>query len=895
MSLTSGQLDATQRRTLQGVVYALSGALKSRVSAIPDGAFYWSTSFVPLGSGPTSGHEYEPFLTLPARIQEEVSYQPGEPPPLHPIPLTFRNLPYRHKESLVAALVDDDYAWEGTEASLWVAYLRPGQTVSDLSSSDWIPQRLRGQFGAPKDIRPDGFTIPLHSRDVKRRGKLNLRRATSGDFPNIDPADDGRVIPLMVGSHPGWVKALRTDAGLYGFSKSAPAGAGTFYLTSPFVKSRWDAAVGNTFFIGDTSVTVTLEDVTATAENILIFNIQGASGLPINLPDGKLVQERKSEYRFTLTNHPMQIISNNIDTAFLDTRGNVIPPPANSPTSLELVADTKALSGYRTDVVFTEPDQPPVLQPNLASSGTVSITQENVTQQPEFSTPSTNLSTKLNYPSDSEGSIGVSHEFAADGNENTGASMQPGESVTLLFNGAPGSFSNDETINSVIHIVVQGQVDITAGSYTKDLNLLGKGQFRFQLPNAEDFDQHITVTASLDGNGAVLYEAWWEHDLSQSIEINRQTDVAINVDIASDIGSQAEMEPVDGVVFNVSQAFLADFFGGGASGVNPWAYDKEVFFSEYWKKTNRATPAAVFADLQRWLLEDGSADYSRYINSGVYNTARRRWRLLGVSGLGFAITKPITWEEMEASLAAQTRCHAFYGPEGHELVVMETDDTLETSSVELEFRLPGVPEPNASQSASGPMMIRGNTSDVENTVLVHWERKWLEDSANEVGSLYQRSIEVSNSDSVTAFGERRRVQGPRAWWGWGLRKEAHGVPGVVSGIAQFYADRFAFGVTRFTFETGHVAAKLGKMSLIRVVFAAAEGVYRNVPCVVESISRSPINGEQYTITARTVGQPRKGLTFALTWDDLFTDATDKWHTRITGRLDRWVQYWAVQG
>jgi hypothetical protein len=113
---------------------------------------------------------------------------------------------------------------------------------------------------------------------------------------------------------------------------------------------------------------------------------------------------------------------------------------------------------------------------------------------------------------------------------------------------------------------------------------------------------------------------------------------------------------------------------------------------------------------------------------------------------------------------------------------------------------------------------------------------------------------------------------------------------MVSGVAQFMADRFAFAQTRFRFRTAWIAHGLDRGSLVRVAYRVGDGLYRNVRCEVEDIGVVPTAADQVDLVCRAVAEPKRGFVAAFTWSDVFA-VDDGWSTRITSTIDRWEQYW----
>lgn len=121
--------------------------------------------------------------------------------------------------------------------------------------------------------------------------------------------------------------------------------------------------------------------------------------------------------------------------------------------------------------------------------------------------------------------------------------------------------------------------------------------------------------------------------------------------------------------------------------------------------------------------------------------------------------------------------------------------------------------------------------------------------------------------------------------------EAH-----AAAIAQFLADRYAAGATRFTFDTGGEVVGVQQGDIVRVTYATAANppVYRNSMCEVELVKQIPNSANRYTLTCRSIGTPQRGLTTSYVWVDLFILDSDSWADRIGNDYDRWEQHFGAQ-
>lgn len=898
LTISSGQTDATQRRTLHGAVYLLSGVLQSRVSGQAAAPVRWAnTTF----SGGPDGGLWEDYLALPATVETELAFRPGDVPPLHPINIPIRNRAFQNSPTILAAIVDEAYAWEGMEATLYVGYLAPGQTAGDLAAGDWTAVRSRGQLGSPRDIGQDAFTLPLLSRDTIRRQSLRFRVAEVSDFPNLDPGDAGRVIPVVYGAPDTYYRAVRTDAGLYGFSISGMV-SGTTIVD---IRSEFDftTASGDTFYLHRQDKTVTLSTIQDFRQNVkqtADFRLTLSSPIDYSVPAGALMQEKKTTYTFVMANHkriPRLGDSLPVDTVFALERldGSVveISSDKNTQWSSAGVADTKAMYGDRAEVSMLDAgERLPAIIPRLDLPSNAVDDNIAVTTQPDFSTTEEVEATKVNIPNGPGGS-----SAAFDGNENTSANIPSGTSVNFTFPSITGgTFTNGDTDRSILVFTSEGTIQWTdAGAVSYITTSGAKGSYRVVAPSEQSFNQ--TVRAIAQSTGVEVYELEWEHELSTTIDITRDTDAVVGGAVTSDF---------DGFILEPIRALLikAGCFGDTAIGGvdhlrSPW---QETDTDENDIKVAR--PTTVFATLQRQLLEGAinqagsvaDADYAPFIDVPAYDAANARYIANDIR-FNFVIDKPITWPELEAQLALQARSHAFYGPQGHQLIYIEDDSDLLGITPAAEFFLPGTPDPNAAQSAGTPLMERTSTADVVNTSRVYYQRNNLQDRTRELQDAFRSFLQESNADSLAVYGNRYDAESDLGLWAVSphvaVGSSAYTASGHASLIAQARADRLAFARTRFAFETGAVAYGLTAGDLVRVAFAVDRNVFRNVICECESVQASPINAERRLIVARSVAVPQIGLTANFTWADLFTSTSDQWTTRIDTGVT-WAQLWGVQ-
>lgn len=902
-TLTSGTRDAAHRRDVYGVVYALTGTLKSTVSGIPNATFYWSSKELVSG-GPIGTYSggWEPYISVPKNIDAELPLKIGDVPPLHMVNILVKNLPFRHSESLVTAITDGDWAWEGTEATLYAAYQKKDQAPEEIPSGDWFPVRKRGQFSGPQDVGLPGFTLPFASREIVRRQSVKVREVTSGDFPSADPREYGKVLAVAYGMPDTWIRARRTDAGVFCLTTDTVlSGQQNWVRTANDAGFDMNDLTGKQVYLHRQDIVYTVDHTTidygSTQHNATLVMTETITH---NIPHGALVQEKKTEYRFAALN--VQVTGSDriagIGFELLD--GRVVPLSAGRK---EVELDTNGggpigdangyqASGnkYRTDLVFFDSlEEIPALIPRKdLPSDSVDVIQQptySTTQQPVFSTEQQIEATKDNYPT------GPAFASAAyDGNDGTGYSVPssgggPNNSVTFTFPSVPGAnFDNGDTIKSTLHFISQGIFQVTDAGIVSYIttSTSTKGQYKIELVPGEEFNQSVRFIEQ--GGGGIVYEIWWTHELQKIITVDRDADViGSNTDVvlASSAETGYDMVPIAAVVFRYN--------GYNAGG--PVTY-------------YGFRPAQVFRDIQErylgepwawgpdgdWWDQDAYEDCDQRHEDTAWHT-------------DFVIDKQFTWSELEADLAKASRCYAFYGGNGHAIKFAEDASTMDEVEPYAEFRLPGTPNPNVAQTPGSPIMERTSLADLVNVVRLYYDRNNLVPRTADFEDRYAGFAEGRNEESIALHGEKRNPNGfIQAWplanaYDWDVDvSEANPYYGWTGArqaqiLAQFYADRAALGTTRFTFDTNGEVVGVGRGDIVRVVFAPTANVYRNVLCEVESVKIAPLNAHRYTITCRSIGTPQKGLTSALIWTDLFTADGDTWAERITGVYDRWDQYW----
>jgi hypothetical protein len=500
-----------------------------------------------------------------------------------------------------------------------------------------------------------------------------------------------------------------------------------------------------------------------------------------------------------------------------------------------------------------------------------------VTQQPDFSTSETLEAAKSNYPT------GPGFASAAfDGNDQTGYSVAGDGSVTFTFPSVTGgNFVDSDTTRSVLKFTSQGIFQVTDGGVTEFLAATGpnKGSYTLNLGSPEDFNQDVKFIAG--PAGGIVFEVWWEHELSTTIDLTRDDDTEVSTSPVTLTSSSAvgyEMIPIKGLVARYDAA----------------SSNADV----------KALPDEVFQDLQERFLGEPRGDIasSTWYNAASYAAAQARYNDLTIA-LHFVVDRLISWPELEAQVAKACRTYAFYGPEGHTIKFIEDATTLEGVTPAAEFLLPGVPNPNVVQAPGAPLMQRTSLTEMVNTVRVYHTRNWLLPRATDLEERYDSWVEASNAESVALHGVKQDMAGAvlawplakgssyfnnnsAAWVAWDGNQQ-------VQQLAQFMADRTALGHTRFAFETNGEVVGVERGDIVRVSYATATNVYRNVLCEVESVRAVPMNAHKHGLVCRTISTPRKGLTEALVWTDLYTSTADTWADRITSTYDRWDQYFGV--
>lgn len=892
LDITADQGFATQRANLNGVVYLLSGQLKGR-GATPDTDFYWSTR-----GGTALGQSFSKMILAPRSVSRSAPFTRGDraSSPVVSIPVT--NLPIRGDIYVVESVVDDNFGWENTKATLRVGYLKPGQVMSDLADADWTSLVLDGFFGAPQELNSDGLNVVLYNRGAKRNQVVRQRvvgahSPTSLSSTGLDKRDVGTPFPIVVGRPDTWFRPPTTQTQVRGFTVSGYSAGDTAIqihpLTSGFSMMKSGGAINVTRVMvhNRTPLYQTTTDfadvVFDEVNNLLTFEL--LSGLSNDVPRGAYVQEFGGVNGFQWALAEYKLLSTpdlggSVGFRFGDGRV-VTADPVRWPFEISVLnggGDHISELGNRETFLklpkgsTSNPNIPVFFDPNDPNSVAV-------TEQPVFGTTNKErMTSKINYGT---GGTGANNANARDGNANTAVLVNPANVITITFNSPPAPFANDDTTTSTLHFICDtGVVDFkdSTGSITFGSSTGAAGTYRFTQPTPRDFNETIRMSAAGAGN---VQEVWWEHDLEADITLTRDTDVSVGTGVSGEVG---EVMQYAEVVFRMppdmrgthllEQVVDAD----GSDIVSPWR-DTETARGATQQPISR--PAAVLAGLQSHLL--GIDGRLNTINQASYDSADQRHEDEGIRW-NFVLLEPIkSWSELEAMLADQTRTDFYYGPSGHEMVFREPLSIVEAETVLQAFVLPGLPGANTF-TGSGPTIERTPVSDIINTVMVDYSPDY---SLSRTSPTWQGTIEVADDDSVTLFGEQVDPQGRFGFWAHSADpgNSKYDVNTSVSGIARSIAERHAFSNLRFSFGTAWVAHGLDRGSIVTVDFLAAKNSPRRARCEVEQIFTHPQNDERVDLVCRAVA-PIEDISEAFVWTDRF-DLAETWVDEF-GVGQRWL-------
>lgn len=970
--ISPDQTNATQRHDLEGAVYVLSGTLKGRRAGVADQAFRWSTLTF---SGAAIG-QVEAYIGPPATITRSQKFLPGEGGDMPAIRVPIRNLPFASGASLLTLIDDGVYAWEDSEASLRVAYLRPGQVASGLTAADFAFLIQDGFLGPPEEIDLDGFQVPLYSRGAMRnRAFRQPINNLAGDVLNalsgaMLKRDLGAIIPMVVGRPNTWYRPPTWESGVRGLTISAHSAGDkivTFSLETEGGTRFTDAVTGQrltqlygtgviTLFgspiSGDVLFIHRQQPVYQIVPSGVVWNVssgivqvQLVSGLAADVPKGALVIEdvryrralslngfHNFAYSWIIAGHPMfdsaneiGMLSGNVGWLFPDGSVKVADPnvwrfelrqqaisgnsvqgfpnshfPDGTPNSwtvqlleLRFGIDTgvgsHAADQFRDDV-GTHPSTTPPVFFDTDFDATI------VKQQPAFT--STQTLTKINYPT---GGTGTNNALIRDGAVETGITLADSEVVTVTFNDAPAPFANGDTIESHLFIWAEGALLITdASGGTTFATIAQQGSvvlYRFTQSTPRAFNATIRMVGQ--AGGATIAEVWWEHTLSAAVQNTRTADVLIggSSNPASGVVLGAPLEQAE-LVIRVNTGNGNDQLGrtyatraSGASLIGRFRVNDTTDPQFDITDPNWITfPPPVLLALQSYYLGPRFGSFLD-VNSGSYQTAQERYTADNTR-LGFVLNRKLeSWSDLEQQFGLQTRSHVYYGPSGHEIVYQESASGFSASGVIQEFRLPGVPGANCMKASQRSLLERTRVDEIVNQALILWDEEL-------VFRAFQKSTSARNQESINLFGTRDDPRGRLEFWAHAPFPENSGytAEGVVSGIADFYAGRGAFSLTRFSIATAWVAHGVERGSPVRVVYQVAidqddDVAFRNVTCEVEEIRIEPGANEGFFLTLRATETPARGLP-AFTWIDRFDDESDLWTDEIAFN-DLWRDRWSI--
>ncbi len=922
--LTTAEQDlATGRHDLQGVVYMLSGTLPGRADGVSDATFRWATRTFSGALG-----NFEAYISPPANVLRGQLFLPGEGNMDPGTRIPVRNLEFLGNVSLLAAIDDGVYAWENSTADLRVGYLKPDQSPEDLAAADWTFLVKGGFFGAPDDLEVDGFTLVLYTRAAKRNQQFKQPLTpTSGEVLACDRKYLGVPQPLVIGAPDSWYKLPVMDCGIRGFTVSGydvgdtvvqfrriTEGTDRPDWVDTFIPGVSDKVIGGTlvsgaiFFIHRQLPLYQCDGATTTyEENGELVTLSLTSGLAADVPRGSFVQEhiknRRRQgptppYKWWAAGHPLsqgRLTGANPFTAQQDDlRDNVGWLMADGTIR---IADPSRyqtyMKGYKTtalqlwEQVGAGPD-PWLTDPTPPCYFDAGQDPIEVTAQPQFTSKQL-LSSKINYPT---GGTGANNADARDGNEMSAVNIGLG-TITLTFNDPPSPFANGDTTASTLHVMVNGgpiSIKDSLGSTTFGVASGAAGkiqQFRFTQASARDYNEEVRITGS-----GWLSELWWEHDLSTDEASTRTQDVVV-----------ATSGGIGPVLQYAELVLRIPSTKGGVAGrmrgpIDTWnvldmqVLDTEDQTNEYGNVSGALGsypyripyPTQVMATLQSYFL-DSQLDE---IDQDAYATVLAKFKEHDIR-LNFVLLDPISsWTELEQAVALQSRAHMYYGPSGHQVVFMDVASGVTASGNVQEFRLPGTPGTNALRGGR-PLLERQGASEIANTARGRYNPDYVE------GGEFRDNVEVQNAPSVALFGERHdaRTGGDYEMWAHSPypTHPTFKAAGTVSGIMQHYADRAAFAVTRFNFDTAWVAHGVDRGSPVGVSYEVAPGEYRHADCEVEEVAVSPLNKELFTLRCRALGLPTVGLA-AYTWVERFTNATDKWTSEL-GPTDTWADRWSI--
>jgi hypothetical protein len=939
ITLTSGQQTATQRHALAGVVYLLSGTLGSISGSSAATAFKWSNRTFSGALG-----EFEEYLTLPQTIERALGPNLGDPAPIHPIRIGVRNKLWKDGRPLLAHLVDGTFTWEGSRADLRVAYLQPGQDPSELVSGDFTPLVSGGRLGSPQDVSLDAMTLVLNPPQEKLVGLVKLPRAqvsgASGTSMRcnflLDPRDEGKPVPIVVGAPYQWMPTLRVGGAAWGYLVSGHASGATTVRIGNLVRNRptaqqnsWKATLaGNEVAVYRNYALNCTAAAFAGDDNEYIDLTVDA--LPWDVPAGGVVQGFGGAAHIACSN-PWED-TGAIEAAWLTADGRIIPTDPDlswetlqSPSGPYYGVGTSLNCGNINGNFSRGIRTHWLVEKEVQVSGTT-ISGAAVTQQPAFT--QSKSATFKNYPTGgssdgsgpntTNGANSESDAFSArDGEDGTwhaiSGSNGASDVCTLTFPSVStfdSDFLDSDTTKSYLYVQCSGNYITTSGRVTAGdfdqyfavpYGLLATFRFDCSADNV-DFDQSVTLRVHEDGvtdRFLRICEVWWEHTLQTTVS----SALTVSAAVAGGSGSVPAQTLPDRIVGDSRLVWRPKKCSGNAIpkyadlgtknitqvqlASNPWSYiDPNA------PGAHVPTVPAVYASLLGMLFNRVVA--SGHIASGTYDAASGDLAS-AVPGhvepfrCNFAIVEDFDWDTFQSALAFQMRCHAFEGVSGHELHFLDTASGYDAGSAEYTFKLPGVPDSNCVQA--GPVLLeRLPAAELWNTLEVDYERAYVGTNAGR----YTQRQKVTNAASISGIGEKYHPGGVQEFFAWGQTLKPDdtywSALSGVSGVAQWWVDRQAPGGLRFVFDTGWVAYGLDRGSIVRVAFPVGFDLYRNVLCEVEDIQFSPINAERVTLTCRSVGAVQEGIDpddADAVWTDEFITDAQTWGS-VFGPADVWT-------
>lgn len=954
--LTSAQSEASNRHDVFDVIYLLSGTLPGR-GGVADQAFYWSTRTIvaPLGAGGADVTFYE-FLAPPTNITKSFGFEPGEQATSAPIPVLVRNLPFAHSESIVAAFTDDDFALESASVTLRVAFVKPGDSVSDLVAADFTPLVLEGFFGAPTDVRLDGLTLPIYNRGAKRSMALKWPQlpeavpymdadrpvggpGTGGNLP-LPEENLGAYPPIIMGRPDGWYKPLIHSTSFRGRTVSGYSAGDTVVkvqlttrggdITRGITNGGTNWAIGHRWpqYLNSAS---TIDEET----HVVTLSLQ--SGLAADVARGAYVQCLADETRWILAPHENYGGGNRSwpnptdpTTPLLGWRlkngeikiasdGNTVPDPDGFTSALkpryqakmaghDELADSST-SAVRWRMMNFAPNAGVNWQPVAYYDPSESL---EVTQQASYDQQYTSNVSDRAVDGNDGNHPGANNALARDGNLNTGVTFgtsTAGDYFELEFPEAPAPFTNGSATRSILYVVCRGKwnFESEAGSTTYGQAQVGGAVnqfYTFQQAAGVQLGRTLRVEMA-DNSGGIVFDVYWDHNLEVTTGTEQDADAVVGTGVS--VGET--MVEADLVMMFPPAAARSSVVLGMGLAAGEIQGDRAAPAMRRTDSTSSGTQRypiqrvpsndAVFTDKIRPTQAMlglhallGKEGHFDYVDVASYDAAHQRFIDEDVR-VNMLIEYEPSWFELERKMGENFRSHFFYGPSGHECHFIESESAIEASGISVRQTFRLPGCPAANCfTSTQPFMRRTSLAQLVNTAKGNYLSDYLD------GGRTLTVGQQQNAASVAANGPL--LNASKSYdLGWNnfvpYVSGAWNVETQVSGILQLYADRQAWARTRFTFETSWIALGVDRGSIIRVSYPVSFNPpsYRNNVAEVESITLNPLNSERYVITARSINKPQKGLDPAIIWTEVFSDDSDQWTTRISQEFDTWSDYWAL--